>query len=265
MKNLILLGLMLFYLFGASAQDGKEISGNYYFTKNLPKDYSYQYKELPGQASESDSPVEAINKGAKITILYYDTLQNRVYYQFWNYLNREDSLVYNTGKFYMSYNKFIQSTSPLYPRFKGTKVLAYTVPFRLRGIGDNFDFESSLSLTSNLVFGFGSRYKRESWFDASFGVGLTGVVLNEDNSDFDPGEGDQASRTASAFTLSFGGVLKPRDNINIGLFLGWDFLNAQDRKLNWDYDGKRWVGIGINITFSEVKAKGTLQNAGNQR
>lgn len=52
-----------------------------------------------------------------------------------------------------------------YRRFKDAKVGVYTIPFRFRGVGSTirgeqtFDFESTL--TTNLVFGFGSKYKEK--------------------------------------------------------------------------------------------------------
>ena len=161
--------------------------------------------------------------------------------------------------FTLTLEEFSQLTSPLYRIFKGTKVGAYTVPFRLRGVGNNFDFESSLSLSANMIFGWGSTYKQESWFDASFGVGLTKVNLTKNNSLV------TENRTASAFTLSLGGVVKPAPNINGGIFVGWDFLGADDRNVEWSYNKKMWLGLGINISLNEVKSENNDVKSGKQR
>jgi hypothetical protein len=110
---------------------------------------------------------------------------------------------------------------------------------------------SSLSLQTNLVYGVGSKYKKESWADFSVGVGLTGVNLTSNNSDV------KDNRTASAFTISGGALAKASKYANIGLFFGWDFLTQKDRSVNWVYDGKPWIGVGINISFQEVSTGAT--------
>jgi hypothetical protein len=219
-------------------------AGSYEFIQSLPLGFSPQLK------SGTDNPVD-INKGHKISVLYeYD---NRIYFKYWNFDSGSVAFkTYNNGNvFSIEKEKFEQLTRPLYSRYKGVAFGAYTIPFRLRGIGegDDFDFESSLSLQANLVFGFGSVYKQDSWFDASFGIGLTGVNLNSNNS------GVTEDRTASAFTLSFGGVFKPAKYANIGLFLGWDFLGQNDNEVKWKYDEKSWLGMGINVNFNEVKTE----------
>ena len=63
--------------------------------------------------------------------------------------------------FVLPTSDFNQLTKPVYKKYKGARVGAYTIPFRLRGIGKDFDFESSLSLSANMIFGFGSYYSQE--------------------------------------------------------------------------------------------------------
>lgn len=120
-------------------------------------------------------------------------------------------------------------------QYKGAIVVAYTIPFRLRGIGDDFDFESSLSLQSNLLFVFGRRNHAESCVDTPFGIGLTGVNLNDKNSDV------TEARKASAFTLSTGVLLKPTKFANLGIFIGWNNLGSHDKEVNWNYNKKTWL------------------------
>lgn len=132
-------------------------------------------------------------------------------------------------------------------RYEGVKAGAYTVPFRLRGARSaQFDFETALSIQANMVFGFGRNIKENSWLDFSWGLGLTKINLDEDNSNV------TEKRTASALTTSFGAVIKPDRYVNVGVFLGWDFLGKQDRKANWIYNKKPWIGLGINISFDAI-------------
>ena len=109
-------------------------------------------------------------------------------------------------------------------------------------------------MQGNLVFGFGSIYKQDSWFDASIGLGLTGVNLTNKNSNV------IEDRTASAFTFSLGGVIKPAKYANIGIFIGWDFLGQNDNEVDWKHDGNTWIGLGINVSFSEVKTEKTAKS-----
>jgi len=180
-----------------------------------------------------------------------DHLSNdSVYY---SYLNFSDQSLYNTYNtpvtWVMSKKEFKEITRPLYSRYKGAKVGVYTVPFRLRGVGgkgEPFDFESSLSLTANLVFGVGSRKEKHSIADLSLGLGLTSIGLDSLNSEV------PENRTASAFSLSMGLVLWPNEHVNFGAFVGWDKLGLKDRSADWIYDGKTWLGLGINIGFEAL-------------
>ncbi len=206
----------------------------------------------------------------KITFLGIDTA-NLVYYCYWGFdtlgyvksttethekksrkfYRRERQMnlakIYNGTIFSMPYKNFVDITAPLYRRYKGCEVGVYTIPFRIRGSGKDFDFESSLSLQSNIVFGFGTLKKAESWFDLSGGIGLTGVSLNAKNSEV------TEDRTATAFTASIGGVFRFNRWANMGLFLGYDWLGAKDRNVNWKYNGDVWIGLGINISFNSIK------------
>lgn len=145
-------------------------------------------------------------------------------------------------------NDFFFYTQQKFQRFKGAEVGVYTIPFKLRGFGsDDFDFETNLSLLANIVFGFGTQTNQVSWFDASVGIGLSSIALSSKNSNV------TENRTASALTLSIGGVVKPTSRANIGLFLGGDFLGRNDNNVDWKYDKNLWVGIGVNISFNKVE------------
>lgn len=131
--------------------------------------------------------------------------------------------------------------------YKGARVGIYTVPFRLRFAEDDFDFESSLSLSSNIAFGFGAIKNQHSFVDLSVGIGLTSINLTKENSLV------IENRSASAFTTSIGVVFKFDEYVNIGFFAGKDFLGKVDRSVNWIYNGNTWLGLGINVNFNEMK------------
>jgi hypothetical protein len=171
--------------------------------------------------------------------------------------------LYNDREFTMNSAAFIIYTDPIYSRYKGVKAGIYTVPFRLRDIGGkNFDFESSLSLQTNVVFGFGSTNKKYSLFDASFGIGITSVNITPSNSNLLLAED---SRTASAFTWSIGGLIKPSQVVNFGVFFGVDHLGLKDKSTGWIYNNKLWVGLGINISLKKIDKNNSLKPSLNKK
>lgn len=216
------------------------LAGSFEFTKSIPKERSPMIRKDSGD-------LEKIEKNHKVTVLYEQN--DEIYFTYWQFTDSgsTSAKLLNNQVFVLPKPVFEAITRPIYRRYKGVTAGAYTVPFRLRAIGSSdFDFESSLSLQANLVVGFGNRYQKDSWFDASFGMGLTGVNLNEKNSNV------EEERSATAFTLSLGAVIKPTRYANIGIFIGGDFLGKKDRDVDWKHNKKIWLGLGINVSLNEI-------------
>lgn len=244
------------------------VNGSFYFKQSLPEEVSPQkqeFRENKRAVGKAD-----IEEGYRISTLYKKEVSKGkydIYYKYWKFpeLSGADNKVskasiYNGNIYSMPEDKFIQLTSPLYRRFKGFSVGAYTVPFRLRGIGGkDFDFESSLSLQSNFIVGWGSAKSKRSWFDVSVGLGVTGVNLNSKNSLV------TQNRTATALTVSLGALLKPTNYVNVGVFIGQDYLGERDKDVNWKYNGKTWIGLGVNITFNELRTNELLSADSGQK
>lgn len=239
-------------------------TGSYEFTQSIPESENVQRK--------IDSTPVYIKRGRKIRVEYEKN--DRVYFSYWAFNKKRELELYKTYNqedhtndkdiklkiFSIPKSKFEELTKPLYRQFKGIAVSGYTIPFRLRGIGadgDNFDFESSLSLQANLVLGFGSRYRQESWLDLSVGLGITGINLNKRNVVLPPDDILQGNsfedRTANAFTISTGVLLKANQLVNLGIFLGWDFLGINDNEIDWVHDGNSWLGLGIGVSLNKVE------------
>lgn len=241
--TLIILVTTSYQLNAATSEEKKGISGSYEFIFEISVDNSTQFlKEKTNEV--------AILKGAKIIVL--STNETHVFYQYWNYkVKDKDSTKYkkyNKGKvFQMKIDEFIQNTRPIYNCYKGASVGAYTIPFRLRSLGgSDFDFESSLSLQANLVFGFGSIYSEVSFIDVSIGIGITSINLTSKNSVV------TEERTATAYTISGGMLFKFTPSANIGIYYGVDLLGKTDSEVKWKHDGKGWLGIGINVSFDVI-------------
>lgn len=195
---------------------------------------------------------------AKVLVQMVDPDSVRYSYLTYSDSSSENFEMYNKGRplFEMTLKDFKKYAQPVYQYYKGVTVGLYSVPFRLRGKGDTFDFESSLALQANLVFGFGNSRSKESLFDASVGLGLSSINLDSLNSDVTEG------RTASALTISLGAVVKLNRFANLGIFVGKDFLNARDRSTKWIFNKKTWVGLGINISFNEIATNKTNTGSG---
>ncbi len=252
MKNQLsfsLLILLCIVFKPASAQEVK-LGGNYSFLVTLPKDHSHVKRK-------SGSGELNIKKGRKINVV--EVGEDTIVFKYWRWGDSSSQLnidYYGADEepnlYSLSKKDFINLTRPIYNRFKGFEVGAYSVPYRLRGLfqrSDTFDFESSLSLQANFIFGWGNRFQQQSQYDFSLGLGLTKIELSPLNS------GANEDRTASALTLSLGGVWKPTPYANIGIFVGWDWLSAKDKSVSWTYDGRVWMGIGINVSFNALQAK----------
>lgn len=152
---------------------------------------------------------------------------------------------------HMDRKKFNKYTSRVYSRFKGVRAGFYTIPFKLRI--DDFDFEQNINFGMNIGFQFRFNRKIENrWlYEPAFGIGLSTINLNTKNSEVNE------NRTAGAFTTSTGIILHFDKNINLGVFYGLDFLSNNDKEINWKYDRKPWLGLGINVGFSISKSEGT--------
>ncbi|GGH36625.1 hypothetical protein GCM10007423_29050 [Dyadobacter endophyticus] len=255
--NILFLGL--FSQTCLFAQDDFEVkSGNVYrFITTQVQVLSTQVRANAQGLAPAGQQV-AIPWNAKILVQVVD--EKDVQYSYLTYpdSNSDNFKMYNEGSplFRMTLQDFKKYARPVYRNYKGATVGLYTVPFRLRGKGDTFDFESSLALQANLVFGLGSSKSKESWLDASVGLGLSSINLDSLNSDVTQG------RTASALTISLGTVIKLNRFANFGIFIGKDFLNARDRSTAWIFNKKTWVGLGINISFNDIATDKTNTGSG---
>lgn len=256
--SMLFLTLLLnFHSYAQSNEDSKEkLAGrSFMFKESISHSKSTLSLELPkvdtSKTVDTSNLEFAPEKGDIIKVLYES--DGKVFFKYWYFKDNTDKQKkYNQDRlFSVKRNEFDQITQPIYNWFKGVAVGAYTIPFRLRGCKSSFDFESSLSLQTNLVFGFGFRKVNYSFIDVSVGIGLSSINLTSSNTN----NTVTVERTASAFTASLGAVVKPSQFANLGVFLGSDFLGAKDRDTNWIYKGKLWVGLGLNISFNQIKTE----------
>ena len=256
MKTIILTILCSIFAFNYSI--GQKISEIYKF--KVPVDYNnIQYKE--------DHKVKIVDTTNTDTIHFvylkfkkgiHSKSLNEKYYFKENEITAKRKGDQNSSNFdqkdlkihKMSRSIFKKVTSQYhyYHRFKGVKAGLFTVPFKLR-IND-FDFEQNVNLGMSVSFRFRMNRKVENdWLlSPTLGIGLSTVKLNPKNSNISE-DSENANRTASAFSLSSGIVIELKESINLSIQYGFDFLGNDDKNVNWKYDRKSWIGLGINIGF----------------
>lgn len=291
MKDLTyLITLAILPLFSPNSLTAQEIEigNNYYFISSLGHNLSDEKMKLNENAPIPHNA--EIKKRAKINVS--DVTDNKVYFTYLKYKNDTSSATnnyktYNTCEetdsngektqttpvFSLSKSDFKKFTSTYYNPFRGFRAGAYSVPIRLRIFEDeDFEFEGNLSLGANVSGRVGfSRYKEHLFTDISVGVSITKVNLNADNSrlgttgiDENSGEafnfeGTDTSSPA-AITFSTGLLFNLAKNVNIGSYLGWDFISSSDNKAKWIYNGVPWVGVGINVSFGDAQKSDNQQS-----
>ncbi|WGH76646.1 hypothetical protein P8625_05665 [Tenacibaculum tangerinum] len=262
MRHLFKIYLLFIVSISISAQESEEakvVLGNYIFTSSFQtnEETNFYGKPINNQTTihEAGSIVNVLeNKGDSVIVQYYrkrkisnpnETQKNEA--NTFNMIYYKDA---NTLKYYkIKKEDFIKVASPYYAWYKGATAGIYSVPFKLRF--NNFDFEQNL----NIGMSIGVQYRinkkiDDRWIiEPNVGIGLAKINLNSKNSSVDN------ERTASAFSISTGLILRFNTAINAGVFVGWDLLSNSDSDANWIHDKKPWLGLGINIGFNISEGK----------
>jgi opacity protein-like surface antigen len=249
MKKSILFALLLSAA-GAFSQTTKiETGGNYYFRNYLPS-YSDDAAKLDDGTTTKKVNFAKLNKGSRYRITVTSAENDVITFKYWDFndpgtnnsINGKDKDVLYT----LSPAEFKGMMSVLYDRYE-FRAGFFSVPYKLRF--NDFNFESDVTVGMNISCNF--RWNREIEHGFSIepliGVGLTKVNTDSSNSKVDePG-------SLSAFTVNTGVLLHLTEKINMGVFYGWDNLSEQDySNSGWEYNGKGWLGIGLNVSFSET-------------
>ena len=139
---------------------------------------------------------------------------------------------------------FDQTTTPYYSRYAGVTAGLVTMPVKIRLSAD--DYEPNINLGLNVGFKFRiSRTQKDSWqLQPTLGIGISDIPLNSKNSNV------KEVQNRTAFTFSGGLLFNVNKTINMGVFLGWDKLSKVNQEVDWKYQNKPWLGIGINVGFN---------------
>lgn len=270
MKTKILLLFLLGWVGMAFGQE-KEIKegGNYYFNHISLNDLEGLNSESSLNKSYQINDIREAVSGKKyrVTINKINLKDELVYFTFWKFKDSIKNIVINNSldkkddnrvEYVMPLEDFKKGTKPLYNRVDW-RVGVYTVPIKVRF--SNFSFDPNANLGANL----GAKIKWNRELDNSFalepivGFGLASIKLDESNSNITGSTDENAKKSTnvSAFTANLGVLVHIKNTINIGLTYGFDKISKNDHSnYGWKYNGKGWLGVGINVAFSNQNNTG---------
>jgi hypothetical protein len=214
---------------------------------------------------ETDSSMHEAPIGATFT--HIGNSGNNVIIRFWKWsdddvnvipYNFTDSTKKQKSYFLMNKTDFMMKTKQRYSKRPSLTIGTAAVPFKLR----SNPFQFSTDVTLGTVAGVKVRmnpYTDENFYNFLVGFGLSNVNLDSTSTGGNINQNSTVQNTAS-FTLSAGGVLE-FSGVQIGIFVGWDFINNND-KIQWSYHGKPWVSIGLGYSLFTKSKTSTLSDAG---
>lgn len=201
---------------------------------------------------DGNNTYEYSDEGQRLKVIFSD--DEYVYIRFFDYINNsalqakyvEDG----TSKYFRVKKEiFEKTTDKIYSLYAGEAFGVVSIPFKIR-LG-NDDFETNANIGLNLGFKYRLNRKVENrWIlQPNIGIGLADIPLNEENSNVEKAE----NRTALSFSLGL--MLNISNDVNVGFFYGVDRLNKANQSVEWKYQNRGWLGIGINIGFGDNKSK----------
>lgn len=238
-----------------------KVDGNYYF--NYPTTESlkdFRNETIIKNSSSFDIKNEV--EGSMFTIQVQKIEKDRVYFVFGDFVGGVVDLEKSINKNFISdripdnqqnnnktvyslpVTEFKNNTKPLY-NIVDWRVGVFTVPFKLRL--SEFSFDANVNLGANLGAKFRMNRKIKSGFglEPILGFGLASIKLDQSNSK------TAENTNVSAFSINTGLLVHVTGAINVGFTFGFDYLSKNDQSnYNWMYNGRGWLGIGINVAFS---------------
>ncbi|WP_412850947.1 hypothetical protein ACL0VS_05445 [Chryseobacterium sp. PMSZPI] len=243
MKPKILLLLLLGWVEVLLGQDNEIVVNGNYFMKN--EIYSNTLKtDAEGFYFYANKNNLQDKKKLRLTVNAIEG--NKVYFSIWSFKN-DDKLTNKISKkeYILSKEEFKNLMMPLYDKVDW-RVGFYTMPFKLRF--HDFNFDANINLGGNLGAKIRfNRMKKDGFaLEPMVGVGWSNIKMDDSNSLA------TSATNIGAFTINTGLLFYVTSEINIGLTLGWDNISGNDqKKYDWKYNGKGWLGIGINFSFSK--------------
>ncbi|HIC8755402.1 hypothetical protein [Elizabethkingia anophelis] len=253
-----------------------KVGGNYYFN-GLSKDISSQMESKAKSYDQNlKEKIEGLLEGTSFKIKVTKIVDNEVFFIFGKFNDSDTEIIINDHmaktqsvsdsasivpkdnrsgnmsnkkKYPINYvyslplQTFQQNVLPLYNRVI-YRVGAFTVPFKLRL--SSFSFDANVNIGANLGFKFRWDRRVENGFalEPIVGFGIASIKLDNSNSQA------EESTNISAFTITTGVLIHLTQRVNVGVTYGFDRISRNDQNnYHWKYNGKGWLGIGINVSF----------------
>ncbi|MFK7905425.1 MAG: hypothetical protein AB8B69_09885 [Chitinophagales bacterium] len=172
--------------------------------------------------------------------------------------NYADSTKQGHRYFLMDKTDFKTKNQKRYSMKPSIAIGAAAVPFKIRR--DPFLFTNDVGVGS--VFGPKFRlspYNNKNFYSIVAGIGLSSIVLDSISTEGTITD-DSVSKKVSSLTVS-SGVVFDFGGIEIGAFMGWDFIDNNDN-INWRYQDKPWLSVGFGYSLFH-KAKHDREPPGN--
>lgn len=170
-----------------------------------------------------------------------------------------DSTANDKSKYFlMSKTDFQEKTIRRYNSRPSFTMGSVVLPFKIRSRSFSFTGDVGIGAVAGAKFRLG-KYSDNNFFNVLVGIALSQVNLDSTNT---MGTITTSSpvQTPSALTASVGGVFE-FSNIQIGVFVGRDYINNNDL-VNWVYQGKTWVSIGVGYALFTKSSAGVIPSAG---
>ncbi|WP_431610741.1 hypothetical protein [Chryseobacterium sp. 'Rf worker isolate 10'] len=240
MKTKIVLLFLLGWVGMAFGQENEIIlDGNYYINRIIGSDNPKQdNKGFYFYANKKN-----LNGKYRLTVDRIDG--DKVYFSIWRFKDKELTSKISDTEYILPKEEFMTLMRPLYDKIDW-RVGFYTMPFKLRF--HDFSFDANINLGGNLGAKIRiNRMKKDGFaLEPMVGVGWSNIKMDDSNSSA------TSATNIGAFTINTGLLFHITSEINIGLTLGWDNISGNDqKKYDWKYNGKGWLGIGINFSFSK--------------
>lgn len=188
--------------------------------------------------------------------------------RFWGWDKKKDSLKYNrlnfdekTGEkryFLIAVNDFNLKSLRRYDKNMAPTVGTVIVPVKIRF--SKFDFSKDITIGTTAGLRWRMTNYSDNYFNLLIGIGITSVTLDSLST---YGKIRKAT-DRPALTPSLGFVFEFHNNIQMGLFIGMDYISSKEN-IRWRYQGEPWLSIGLGYTILSKQGSSVEKKEGTNK
>ncbi len=185
--------------------------------------------------------------------------------RFWNWAEIDLRREYNYSDsdekvrkyFLMSYQDFNDKSIKRYSRVPTFTAGTVVIPVKLRF--NQFDFSKDVTIGPTAGVRFRLSHYTNNYLNVLLGFGISSVSLDS----ISTGGKIKKGSDRPALTPSLGIVFEFIQNVQVGVFLGKDYI-AKKEDVDWMYQGKTWFSIGLGITILSRQSSASQNKDGDQ-